>query len=327
MNNTTEHFLGTLSTPGSTREGFGAGLIAAAENDPRVIGLCADLTESLKMDAFAEKFPERFIQVGVAEQNLVGTAAGLALAGKIPFAASYAVFSPGRSWDQLRVSVCYSNLNVKIIGGHAGLTTGADGATHQALEDIAITRVLPNLVVVVPADKLQAYQATQAIAQHVGPVYLRLGREKVPNVIPAHWPFKIGKAQVLQTGRDVSIVACGLMVSQALEAAKILAKKSLSVRVINLHTIKPLDTETLLAAAKETKLIITAEEHQVYGGMGSAVAELLAERYPVPVIKFGMNDSFGESGSAQDLLQKYGLTSQHLATIVENNVNIWKEKS
>lgn len=301
---------------GSTRVGYGKALIEAASQDPHVVALSADLTESLKMDAFAQQFPDRFVEVGVAEQNLVGVAAGLALAGKIPFAASYAVFSPGRSWDQLRVTVCYSNLNVKLVGGHAGLLTGPDGATHQALEDIALTRVLPNLTVVVPCDEAQAYQATLALAKTIGPAYLRLNREKTLTITTADTPFTVGKAQVLRPGFDISIIACGEMVAEALLAADVLAHEHIDCRVINMHTIKPLDIQTLLLASRETRLIITAEDHQVAGGLGSAVAEVTCELHPVPVLRVGMQDQFGESGSAKDLLKKYGLTSQtivHLA--------------
>jgi len=299
-------------TSSSTRDGFGLGLVAAAEKNSQVVGLCADLTESIRMNAFAQKFPERFIQVGVAEQNLVGVAAGLALGGKIPFAGSYAVFSPGRSWDQLRVSVCYSNLNVKIVGGHAGLSVGPDGATHQALEDIAITRVLPNLTVVVPCDKEEARRATLALAEQVGPCYLRLGRDKVSEITTAATPFMLGKANTLRSGSDATIIACGLMVQEALKAADQLAQEGVRVRVINMHTIKPLDVETVIAAAKETKYIVTAEEHQIAGGLGSAVAEVVAEHSPVPVIRVGVQDSFGESGTTSELLTKYGLTSAHI---------------
>lgn len=310
--------LNILSTPTLTasRDGFGEGLVQAAEQNLQVVGLCADLTESVRMLPFAEKFPERFIQVGVAEQNLVGVAAGLALAGKIPFAASYAVFSPGRSWDQLRVSVCYSNLNVKIIGGHAGLSVGPDGATHQAMEDIAMTRVLPNLLVVVPCDAEEARKATLAIAKHIGPAYLRLGREKVRNLTTPQTPFELGRAEVFHQGRDATIIACGLMVQEALQAALELEKEALSIRVINIHTIKPLDQAAIIAAAQETGAIVTAEEHQVHGGLGGAVAEVVTARYPVPMEIVGMPDQFGESGSASELLKKYRLTASDIKAAV-----------
>jgi len=301
----------------ATRDGFGQGLVQAAEENLQVVGLCADLTESIRMNLFATAFPTRFIQVGVAEQNLVGVAAGLSLGGKIPFAGSYAVFSPGRSWDQLRVSVCYSNLNVKIIGGHAGLTVGPDGATHQALEDIAITRVLPNLAVVVPCDKEEARLATLAIARHIGPCYLRLGREKVLEITTPDSEFTLGKAKILRSGTDATIIACGIMVQAALTAAEHLASHGLDVRVINMHTIKPLDVAAIIQAAQETGLIVTAEEHQIAGGLGSAVTEVVSEFFPVPVIRVGMNDSFGESGSAAELLEKYHLNSGRIIDAVQ----------
>lgn len=307
-------------TYGSTRAGYGKALIEAAQEDPQVVGLCADLTESLKMEAFAKEFPDRFVEVGVAEQNLVGVAAGLALAGKVPFAASYAVFSPGRSWDQLRVSVCYSNLNVKIVGGHTGLITGPDGASHQALEDIAITRVLPNLSVVVPCDETQAYQATLRIAKTLEPTYLRLNRENTLNITTPETPFVLGKAQTLRPGNDITIIACGNMVAEALIAAEALAHEGLEARVINMHTIKPLDVQAIMLASRETKFIVTVEDHQVAGGLGSAVAEVTSELHPVPVLRMGIQDQFGESGPAKELLKKYGLTSQAIVQLAKQYV-------
>lgn len=302
----------TNPTQGSIREGFGLGLKKAAEANEAVVGLCADLTESIRMNIFAEAFPDRFIQVGVAEQNLVGVAAGLALAGKVAVAGSYAVFSPGRSWDQLRVSVCYSNLNVKIIGGHAGLTVGPDGATHQALEDIAITRVLPNITVVVPCDQLEAEKATQAIIAHSGPVYLRSSRDKSLNLTTPETPFEIGKALTLREGTELTIVACGIMVGLALQAADQLQEQGIAARVLNLHTIKPIDTAALIAAAQATGAVVTAEEHQIAGGMGSAVAEVLSQNAPVPIEMVGMQDTFGESGPAAELLAKYHLSTNYI---------------
>jgi transketolase len=297
-------------TFGSTRDGFGQGLKEAGQLNPQIVGLCADLTESTRMELFKQTFPDRFIEVGVAEQNLVGLAAGLALGGKVPFAASYAVFSPGRSWDQLRVSVCYSNLNVKIIGGHTGLTVGPDGASHQALEDIAITRVLPNLTVVVPCDQEEARKATHALATHRGPAYLRLGRDKVLSVTTDHTPFQLGVAQTLRTGSDISIIACGLMVQEALLAAEMLQHEGIQARVINVHTIKPLDVVTIINAAQETGAIVTAEEHQLAGGLGSAIAETITQHIPVPIEMVGVQDRFGESGNSQELLAKYDLTKE-----------------
>ncbi|RME30808.1 transketolase family protein, partial [Candidatus Woesearchaeota archaeon] len=253
----------------SLRDGFGEGIVLAARAKRAVVALSADLTESNRLTRFKELFPERFVEVGVAEQNLVGLAAGMARAGKIPFAASFAAFSPGRSWDQVRVSVCYSKLNVKLYGGHAGITVGEDGATHQALEDIAITRVLPNMTVIVPADATEMRKATLAAAEMQGPVYLRGGRPKIPLVTKSEDPFTIGKARVLRHGQEVSIVACGLMVGHALRAAEILRKEGVRAEVINCHTIKPLDTRTLVRSAKKTGCVVTAEEHQVLGGLGS----------------------------------------------------------
>ncbi|BCX14246.1 MAG: transketolase [Candidatus Dojkabacteria bacterium] len=290
-----------------TRDGFGQGLLEVAKQNSKIVGLCADLTESTRMHWFAENFRERFIQVGVAEQNLIGVAAGLALEGKIPFAASYAVFSPGRNWDQIRVSVCYSNLNVKIVGGHAGLTVGPDGATHQALEDIAITRVLPNLVVISPADSEQARQATIAIANYDGPCYLRLSREASPVFTTSKTTFEIGKAQVLKSGNDLTLIATGPMVFNALMVAENL-KADYSVEVINVHTIKPIDIDTIVKSAQKTRKVVTVEEHQINGGLGGAVAEVLGEKYPTPMLRIGMNDCFGQSGKAQELLDFYGLS-------------------
>ncbi len=290
-----------------TRSGFGKGLVRVGEADPRVVVLTADLKDSTKVGGFATAFPERFVEVGVAEQNMMGMAAGLALSGKVPFVSSYATFSPGRNWDQLRVSVCYSQANVKVVGCHTGLSVGPDGATHQALEDIAITRVLPHLTVVVPCDALQAEQATLALAALVGPAYLRLTREATPLMVTEAMPFEIGKAQVWREGDDVAIIGAGPILYNALFAAAVLAREGIQCTIINSHTIKPLDVETILAAARRCKAVVTVEEHQVAGGLGSAVAELLAEAYPVPVERVGMRDSFGESGEPAELAAKYGL--------------------
>ena len=297
----------------STRNGFGLGLVEAAQTDPQVVGLCADLTESTKMDTFAKQFPERFIEVGVAEQNLAGLAAGFALAGKIPFAASYACFHPANSWGVIRTSIAYSNLNVKLVGGHGGIVTGPDGATHQSLEDIATMRDLPNMTVVVPSDAEDARKATLALAKHVGPAYLRTSKFEVPTLTTRQTPFEIGKALTMQEGKDITLIACGVMVSIAMEVAQHLQKQNVSVRVINMHTIKPLDIQAVLLAAQETKAVFTLEDHQIIGGLGSAVAEVLAEHMPLlsrPVFfkRFGVQDSFGESGKPEELLQKYGLS-------------------
>lgn len=303
-----------------TRNGFGEELALLGASNENIVALSADLTESTRVHLFKEKFPERFFQVGVAEQNMIGIAAGLALEGKIAFAASYAVFSPGRSWDQVRVSVCYSNLNVKIIGGHAGLSVGPDGATHQALEDIAITRVLPNMKVVVPADYEQAKKATRAIALDASPTYLRLGRAGFPSFTLADTEFELGKANVYKEGTDVTIIACGIMVHEALLAAKMLELKEISAEVINVHTIKPLDTQTIIKSAQKTKKVITVEEHQISGGLGGAVSECLSEHYPVPIKRLGVADSFGESAEPQELLEKFGLTKENIAIQAEELV-------
>ena len=317
LNSANEHFLRMLVP---IRDGFGKGLVELAEKNDKVVGMCADLTESTRMDAFASKFPDRFFEAGVSEQNMIGVAAGLALAGKIPFATSYAVFSPGRTWDQIRVSVCYTKSNVKIVGAHAGVTVGPDGATHQALEDIAIMRVLPNMTVIVPADALEAQKATLALGLFNGPAYLRLSREKSSVVTTSATPFKIGKALTMLEGKDVTIIACGLMVAVAIEAAQKLEDKY-QITVINMHTIKPLDTETVLHAAKKTGAIVTAEEHQIAGGLGSAVAEYLSESCPTPVVRVGVNDRFGESGTPQELMDHYGLGVRDMIEAVEKAVN------
>lgn len=290
----------------ATRDGFGEALVELGEQNKNVVVLTADLAESTKVLDFAKKYPERFIECGVAEQNMAGIAAGLAAEGKIPFITSYAVFSPGRNWDQIRVSICYSNLPVKIIGCHTGLSVGPDGATHQALEDIAMMRVLPNMTVVVPCDANQAKKATIAISNIIGPCYLRLTREKTPVINSS---FKIGKAEILETyGHDAAIVACGPLVYQTLVAAQELNDEGIKTMVINNHTIKPLDKVTLLKVARDCGAVVTVEEHQVAGGMGSAIAELLTMNYPIPMEYIGMPDSFGESGESEQLLAKYGMS-------------------
>jgi transketolase len=312
----------------ATREGFGEGLLEIGEKNEQVMVLSADLKESTRAEEFAKKFPNRFIECGVAEQNMMGIAAGLAAAGKIPWVASYAVFSPARNWDQLRVAVCYSNLNVKIVGAHTGISVGADGATHQAMEDIAITRVLPNMTVVVPCDAWETRKATIAGSNMVGPYYLRFTKEKTPAITTPETPFQIGKANILWDSQNfqfsitnsqsisnfsniqnqVAIVACGPLLYQALIAAKELHVEGIGTMVVNNHTIKPMDHETISEAAKKCGAVVTVEEHQVAGGMGSAVAEVLAQNSPVPIEFIGMKDSFGESGKAGELLEKYGMS-------------------
>ncbi|HSV95261.1 MAG TPA: transketolase C-terminal domain-containing protein [Spirochaetia bacterium] len=304
----------------ATREGFGEAMVWLGKNNKEVVVVTADLGESMKVDEFEKIYPERFVQVGVAEQNMMGVSAGLALSGKVPFAVSYAVFSPGRNWDQLRVSVCYTNANVKVVGGHTGITVGPDGATHQALEDIAMTRVLPNLMVVVPADYEQAKKATLAMGLHEGPVYMRLTRPKTACFTTATTPFELGKAQVLRTGKEVTIFACGGLVYEALLAAEEL-KDEVDVEVINLHTIKPLDEETVVRSAKKTGKVITLEDHQVNGGLGGAIAEVLGEKCPTKMVRMGMKDCFGESGNPGELLAKYGLDKDGVIKVIRKIIN------
>lgn len=308
-----------------SRNGFGEGLVIAGEENPNVVALCADLTESTRIEAFKKKFPERYIEVGVAEQNLVTVATGMAAIGKIPFTSSYAMFSPGRNWEQIRTTICYNDRPVKIIGSHAGISVGPDGATHQALEDIAIMRALPNMVVISPCDSIEAKKATIAIAKNGKPSYIRLSRDKVPVVTSENTPFEIGKAEVFHDGNpstssgrfaDVTIIATGQMVYRALLAAEELKLHKISVRVINCHTIKPLDKNTILKAAEETGAIVTVEEHQINGGLGGAVAEVISQNFPVPLKIVGIEDHFGESGEPQELLKKFGLTKESIIKAV-----------
>ncbi|MGH3404272.1 MAG: transketolase family protein [Streptosporangiaceae bacterium] len=297
----------------SCRAGFGDALTDLGEEDQNIVVLTGDLAESTKVDGFRDRFPARFFEAGVAEQNMMGIAAGLALAGKTPFLSSYATFSPGRSWDQFRVSVAYTGANVKVAGAHAGLSVGPDGATHQAMEDIAITRVLPGVTVVVPCDYCEAVKATRAIAARHGPAYMRFGRTATPAFTTPDSPFEIGRAEVLCDGGDLAIVACGPLVYEALLAARQLHSEGIEARVINSHTIKPLDVAALTAAAAETGAIVTVEEHQVHGGLGGAVAEVLAAHHPAPVEMVAMPDHFGESGPPGELLAKWGLTAPSIA--------------
>ncbi len=300
----------------STRDGFGKALLALGEENKNVVVLSADLTESVRAHWFRDKFPERFVSHGVAEQDMIGAAAGLALSGKIPFATTFGAFAAGRAWDQVRVSVAYMNLNVNIAGTHGGISVGGDGATHQALEEIALMRILPHMTVVVPADGAEAFEATKQAAAIDGPVYLRLGREAVPTLDQGS-EFKIGKARVLTEGNDLTIIGCGCMVDAALEAADELTQKGINARVINLHTIKPMDTETIIKAARETGAVITAEEHSIFGGMGSAVAEVLAEEHPVPMKLMGIRDKFGVSGKPSDLFKYFNLTKDDIVKEAE----------
>lgn len=296
-----------------TRDGYGDGLVEAAREDNRIVALAADLTESTRTNKFAEEFPERFVQIGVAEQNLVTVASGMAAAGKIPFAASYAAFSPGRNWEQIRTTICYNDRPVKVIGAHAGISVGPDGATHQMLEDIAIMRALPNMVVLVPADSVEAKKAVLAAAKTNNPTYIRLGRDKSPVFTTLETPFEIGKAQVLRYGEGLTIVATGIVVYEALKAAE-----QLNAEVINVSTIKPLDTDTILESVRKTNKVITIEEHQITGGLGGAIAELLVENHPVPLRRIGINDRFGESGEPSELMKHFNLTSDHLIEVAHS---------
>lgn len=295
-----------------TRNGYGDGLVACGKKNEDVVVLTGDLAESTRANEFQEAFPERFIECGVAEQNMMGVAAGLALAGKIPFVSSYAVFVPGRNWDQLRVSVCYSKANVKVAGAHAGISVGPDGATHQALEDIAITRVLPNLTVIVPCDYEEAKKCTLEVAKMKGPVYFRFAREKTPVITTTKTPFEIGKSYVCAEGSDVTIAACGPLLYEALVAAKALREKKISAEVINCHTIKPFDEKTLIKSVEKTGACVTVEEHQITGGLNGAVSEVLGRNHPAPIEAVGMPDHFGESGEPDELLKKYGMKAKDI---------------
>ena len=295
-----------------TRSGFGAGLTQIGKTNENVVALCADLTGSLKMGDFAANHPDRFFQVGVAEANMIGMAAGLTIGGKIPFTGTFANFSTCRVYDQIRQVVAYSNKNVKICASHAGLTLGEDGATHQTLEDIGLMKMLPEMVVINPCDFNQTKAATIAIADYNGPVYLRFGRPKVPNFTAENQDFKIGEALYLEEGTDVSIFATGHLVWQALEAAKKLKEEGILAEVINIHTIKPLDKEAILKSVQKTKCVVTAEEHQMNGGLGDSIAQLLSRELPTPLEMVAMNDSFGESGPPMKLMEKYGLTSKEI---------------
>lgn len=302
----------------ATRDGYGDGVADLGEKNKDIVVLCADVTESTRSDKFKKAFPERFFGVGVAEQNMAGIAAGLALSGKIPFMASYGVFNPGRNWDFIRVSICYSNANVKIIGSHQGFSVGPDGATHQALEDVALIRVLPNMVVVNPTDYNEAYKAVEEAAKHKGPVYIRLAREKTHILTTKEAPFKIGKAYVAKKGTDVTILTNGPITYETLKAANHLAtQNNIKCEVVSCPTIKPLDEETILESVKKTRNVITVEEHQIAGGFGGAICELLAEKLPVPVTRIGVNNSFGESGTYEKLLTKYGLDSENIVHTVK----------
>lgn len=300
-----------------TRSGFGEGLAELGRTNPNVVALCADLIGSLKMDAFKNENPDRFFQVGIAEANMIGLAAGMTIGGKIPFTGTFANFSTGRVYDQIRQSVAYSQKNVKICASHAGLTLGEDGATHQILEDIGMMRMLPNMTVIVPADFNQTKQATIAIADHLGPVYLRFGRPVMPIFVKPDAKFVIGKADVLNEGTDVTIIACGHLVWKSIEAVKLLAEQGISAELINMHTIKPLDEEAILKSVSKTKCVVTAEEHMMHGGLGDAVAQVLARKLPTPHEYVAVNDSFGESGTPMELMAKYGIDTVNVVDAVK----------
>jgi transketolase len=295
-----------------TRSGFGEALLELGKMNPHVVALCADLTGSLKMDAFAKAYPERFFQTGIAEANMMGVAAGLTIGGKIPFTGSFANFSTGRVYDQIRQSIAYSNKNVKICASHAGITLGEDGATHQILEDIGLMKMLPNMIVINPCDFNQTKAATFAIAGFTGPVYLRFGRPKVPNFTPTDKIFEIGKAIRMNEGTDVTIFATGHLVWHALEAGKILDERGITADIINIHTIKPLDNSVILESLKKTGCAVTAEEHMRNGGMGDSIAQLLVREYPAPMEMVAINDTFGESGKPEELMKKFGLDADHI---------------
>ncbi len=295
------------------RKGFGRGLLEAGKQNDKVVALCADLTDSTQMSLFKEAFPDRFVEVGVAEQNLVTVGSGLAATGKMPFVSSYAAFSPGRNWEQIRTTICLNDRPVKIIGSHAGVSVGADGATHQMLEDIALMRVLPNMTVIAPCDSVEAEKATIALASYKKPAYMRLAREATPVITTVKTPFEIGKAYVFAEGKDVSLITTGTMTYQALAAIEPLFKQGISAEVVHVPTIKPLDEKAILASVSKTRRVVTAEEGQAVGGLGGAIAELLSEHDPVPIKRIGMRDRFGESGEPAELLKHFGLTAKQIA--------------
>lgn len=300
-----------------TRVGYGEGLVELGKKNPNVVVLGADITGSTNAKMFQDAFPERFFSIGIAEQDMIGTAAGLALGGKVPFVCTYGVFASGRCWDQIRTTVCYSDLNVKIGGAHGGISVGPDGATHQALEEISIMRCLPGMTVVVPCDILETRKATVAVGEMHGPAYIRFGREAVPIITQESTPFKIGKAITMREGNDVAIIACGMMVHESLETAERLAKEGIQARVINMHTLKPLDKEAIVKAAQECGCIVTAEEHQIYGGLSSAVAEVIVQNCLAPIEMVAVQDRFGESGQPFELMEEFGLTHKEVYNAVQ----------
>lgn len=307
------HLANSWDTTEPIRKGFGRGLLEAGKRWDNIVAICADLTESTNMHLFAEEFPQRYVEVGVAEQNLVTVGSGMAAMGKIPFVSSYAAFSPGRNWEQIRTTIALNDQPVKIIGSHAGVSVGPDGATHQMLEDIAIMRAMPNMVVIAPGDSVEAEKATITMAADRRPNYMRLAREATPVFTTSHTPFEIGRAYVFREGSDVSLIATGTMTYQALEASKILSKDGIDAEVVHIPTIKPLDDETILHSVAKTRHVVTAEEGQINGGLGGAIAELLGEKQPAPMLRVGMKDRFGESGKPEELLRHFGLDAEHIA--------------
>ena len=310
----------TVQNYKDTRSGFGEGLLEAAKRNPKVVGLCADLIGSLKMDAFAKEFPERFFQIGIAEANMIGIAAGLSIGGMVPFTGTFANFSTARVYDQIRQVVSYSNKNVKICASHAGITLGEDGATHQTLEDIGMMKMLPNMTVIVPCDFNQTKAATLAVAEHEGPVYLRFGRPKVANFTPADEPFVIGKAQMMQEGTDVTIFACGHLVWKAVQALPILKEMGINAELINIHTIKPLDVEAVLASAKKTGCVVTAEEHQINGGLFDSISQVLSRNCPTPIEPVAIFDQYGQSGTPDELMKHYHLDTEDIVEAAKRAV-------
>lgn len=306
------------------RKGFGRGLLEAGKRDENVVAACADLTDSTQMSLFAKEFPQRYVEIGVAEQNLVTIGSGLAAMGKIPFVSSYAAFSPGRNWEQIRTTICLNDRPVKIVGSHAGVSVGPDGATHQMLEDVALMRVLPNMVVVAPCDSIEAEKATLAMARDSRPSYLRLAREATPIITTADTPFEIGRAYVFATGTDITLIASGTMTYHALMAARELYNDGIEAEVIHVPTIKPLDTETILKSVRKTGAVVTAEEGQIIGGLGGAIAELVAEECPAPLKRIGMRDRFGESGAPDQLLEHFGLDARHIRLAAHHVIEMQK---
>jgi len=306
------------------RTGFGEGLLEAGKLDERVVALCADLKDSTKMADFAKEFQDRYVEIGVAEQNLVTVASGMAAMGKVPFCSSYAMFSPGRSWEQIRTTIAYNNANVKVVGSHAGVSVGPDGGTHQALEDIALMRVLPRMIVVAPCDAIEAKKATLALAKHIGPTYLRLAREKTPVITTSEAPFELGKANLLVDSDNpaVALIACGPLLYEALVASRELYKSGIETLVLNLHTIKPIDRNAVLDVARRAGRVVTIEEHQVAGGMGSAVAEILTKDHPVPMRFVGVQDQFGQSGTPKELIAHYGLDSVGILKVTKELLSL-----